>query len=174
MEKERNALFQKIQNLDNEFLNRAPAEGKWSINQILHHLITAESGTLAYIRKKTQSPEKLEKAGLKEWWKSKILNFYLRAPKKWKAPPQVAAIPDRIDKEEVVESYNMNRAKWQEFLNEMPEDWARKKIFRHPITGRMDLFMTLDFIELHARRHFGQIQSIVNLQLTNNSQSFRS
>ena len=161
MEKERNTLFQKIENLDNEFLNQPPSEGKWSVVQLLHHLMSAEKGTLAYIKKKTLSPDKLQRAGLKEWMKSKILNFYLRAPKKWKAPEQVSRVPDRIEKEDIIESYNSTRDKWDAFLKDMPEDWARKKIFRHPLSGRLDLFMTLDFLQLHAKRHFGQIEKIL-------------
>ena len=60
MEKDKIAIFQKIKGLDNDLLNSPPEPGKWSIIQILHHLIQAEEGTLNYIKKKTQSPEKLQ------------------------------------------------------------------------------------------------------------------
>jgi hypothetical protein len=46
----------------------------------------------------------------------------------------------------------------------MPEDISEKKIFRHPITGRMNPEDTLAFMELHARRHFKQIKEILETQ----------
>jgi uncharacterized damage-inducible protein DinB len=164
MEMDKKAIFQKINSLDDEFLNRPPAPEKWSIIQILHHLIDAESGTLIYIKKKTLSPDKLEKAGLLEWWRSKVLNFYLKAPMKWKAPAMVDKVPIKETYQNTLDRYNKNREKWAEFLEEMPEDWAKKKIFRHPISGRLDMHMTLDFLDLHAQRHFQQIRQILKSQ----------
>ncbi|MEQ8519598.1 MAG: DinB family protein [Cytophagales bacterium] len=164
MEKDKIAIFQKIKGLDNERLNSPPEPGKWSIIQILHHLIQAEEGTLNYIKKKTQSPEKLQNAGLIEKIKSKVLNYYLKSPKKWKAPEVVNKIPENDSLENTLKTYDALREDWLNFLNGMPKDWVRKKIFRHPITGRMDMHMTLDFLDLHAKRHFKQIQSILDLK----------
>ncbi|QNL21710.1 DinB family protein [Hyphobacterium sp. CCMP332] len=164
MEMDKIAIFDKISLLDNEFLNKPPAKDKWSIIQILHHLIQAEKATLNYIKKKTQSPEKLQKAGLIEKLKSLVLNYYLKSPKKWKAPAVVNTIPEQDNLENTIMIYNNNRNEWYSFLIQMPDDWARKKIFRHPITGRMDMHMTLDFLNLHAKRHFKQINSIMNDQ----------
>ncbi len=162
MEMDKISIFNKISLLENEFLNQPPAKRKWSIIQILHHLIQAEKGTLNYIKKKTQSPEKLQKAGLIDKLKSKLLNFYLKSPKKWKAPEMVNRIPEKDSLENTIIAYNSIRNEWYSFLIQMPDDWSRKKIFRHPITGRMDMYMTLDFLELHAKRHFAQIQAILN------------
>lgn len=164
MEEAKNAIFRTLLKYDEEFLNRSPSEGKWSIIQILYHTIDVETQTLNYIKKKTLSPDKLEKAGIKEKLKSKILNFYLKAPMKWKAPAILNETPEKESLKNIQKSFDDIRSSWANFIREMPEDWADKKVFRHPISGRLDMYMTLEFLELHTKRHFGQIQTIIDLQ----------
>ncbi len=161
MESDLFSVLKELEGRDEFILNQAPQPGKWSIVQILHHLMEVEIGTLMYIKKKTQSPENLEKSGFTEWWKSGILNFYLKAPIKWKAPKSVDTVPDTDSFENTTARFKKTRASWNEFLSSMPEDWAGKKIFRHPTTGRMNLFQTLRFIDLHAKRHYKQIRKIL-------------
>ena len=163
MEKHLQELQNQIQDLPDEQLNKSPAEGKWSVIQILHHLIDAESGTLAYIKKKTLAPEKMGKVGIKEKLNAYLLKFYLVIPIKWKAPKVVDKVPEFVSYSDTRERYHRTRNKWNEFIENVPEDWLDKKIFRHPISGRMDLYDTLDFLHLHALRHFKQIQRLVEI-----------
>lgn len=44
--------------------NRAPAPGRWSALQVLHHVVESEAATLGYIRKKMQAGASLPTAGL--------------------------------------------------------------------------------------------------------------
>ena len=41
-------LFSKLEDYSDDKLNKAPKEGKWSISQIMNHLILAETLSLKY------------------------------------------------------------------------------------------------------------------------------
>jgi hypothetical protein len=46
-------------------LNHAPAPGRWSALQALHHVVESEAATLGYVRKKMQAGAGLPSAGIK-------------------------------------------------------------------------------------------------------------
>lgn len=162
MESGRMRLFQLIQNQNDETLNKKPDPEKWSPVQILHHLMDAESGTLNYIRKKIANPDQLEQSGIREKMNAFLLSVFLRAPLKWKAPKVVSTVPEHDTLTNTLRRYNEVRENWKQLIDSMPEDQMKKKIFRHPVAGRMNLYDTLNFIDLHARRHFRQIRQILN------------
>lgn len=161
MESGRMRLFQMIQNQGDDILNKKPAPGKWSPIQILHHLILAESGTYQYVKKKTGNPDQLEKSGWREKLNYIILSIFLKAPLKWKAPKVASDLPEQDSLSHTADLYSALRSEWKQLIEEMPEDISDKKIFRHPIAGRMNLEDTLGFMELHAKRHFNQIREIL-------------
>ena len=61
---ERDSLLDELQGLPDEKLNSQPAPDKWSINQVLNHLLMAETGSLKYLQKKLSSDQKLPRIGL--------------------------------------------------------------------------------------------------------------
>ncbi len=46
LEDQRAALFSRVEDLDEAALNQPPAEGKWSIIQVMSHLTVAEKASL--------------------------------------------------------------------------------------------------------------------------------
>ena len=88
--------------------------------------------------------------------------MYLNSPMKFKAPEGVSSVPESIDPEKLMNEFNSNRNDWKDLLAKLPEDMLQRKIFRHPISGRMNLSMTLDFMKHHSDRHFKQIKRLLN------------
>lgn len=164
IEKSRIELFKEIEHLDDESFNWKPGPKKWSIAQVLHHLCIAEENTLNYIYKKTQSPDLLLDAGVKEMFRSQMLRLWLKLPFKYNAPKVVQDVPEHSGPVETINHYNKIRKHWEHFIDNVPESFIRKKIFRHPFSGRMDLIMTLDFMRDHADRHHKQIRKVLKAQ----------
>ena len=52
-----------------EELSAKPSSGAWSVLDIIQHMMIAEKGSLAYVKKKTSYPDSLKKAGFSYQWR---------------------------------------------------------------------------------------------------------
>ena len=160
LEDQRAALFSSVEGLDEGALNQPPAEGKWSIIQVLSHLTLAEKASLAGIRKKITDRADLRKAGLAGWSKSVLLRLVLRLPLRFKAPARSATVPEHQDLETTRSQWDEVRAGWRETIHSFPPELSDQGIFRHPVVGLMSLAQALRFIEDHVGHHAKQIDRI--------------
>jgi uncharacterized damage-inducible protein DinB len=158
----REKLFLEINEYSNDQLNIQPNPDKWSANQIIFHITSAEKWTLSYIKYKIEKSDKFLKMNINQYFKSALLKLALKGPIKWKAPKEVSIIPTDLNFEFLKADFIANRESWKSFLEEVPEDLLDKAIFRHPISGKMNLNKTLEFLKDHSERHFGQIRRIIN------------
>jgi hypothetical protein len=63
------------------------SDGKWSIGQILIHVIISERLAVLYMRKKSLGADTLKNAGIVEPVKLFLLQISQRLPLKYKVPP---------------------------------------------------------------------------------------
>lgn len=158
MNKELNALLQDLRGYSNERLNQSPAQGAWSVVQVLSHLFISESKSLSYIQKKSQYAEGLMKNNLGSKARSLLLRFYLQSPLKYKAPPMVDTQGrEEQDFWELAKGYTKMREELESFLENLPEEQFKQQIYRHPIAGRVSISAMLDFFYDHFKRHRKQI-----------------
>ena len=160
LEKSRNRLLDELEGLDDELLNTAPATDKWSINQIVYHLVESEKLTTSYIQSKLQKEETLGASGLSNTIKSLILKLALRSGRKYKAPAAVATVPDKVQLHKLRQQWDTNRYKLEDVLNEVPAHLMDKCLFKHPYVGPLSLTQTLGFLQDHFDHHERQIQQI--------------
>lgn len=163
MEKKREAFLDFLSKFDNETLNRPLEPGRWSPIQYMHHLLKAETGSMRYMAKKREYPDKLTYAS---WWegiKGPILQLTFWAPIKIKAPKVVADVPPSGNLEEVKNLWNLKRSELKFVLETYPEDMMKAKIMKHFASGRITLDQLLLFFEHHADRHFGQIKKVLKV-----------
>lgn len=157
LERLREEVLEAIDDVSEARLVDAPAPGKWSPAQIMYHVAGAEHGALAYIRKKTQTPESVPRAGLKCAVMARLLVIGLASPFKFKAPRVAADVPDTPSLREVVDQWAATRVELREMIQTFPDDLLRRAIFRHPVVGRMNMSQTIDFMIAHLRRHSKQL-----------------
>jgi hypothetical protein len=143
-------------------LNAHPP-GKWSANQIIAHLITAEKLSLAYMRKKIQGVKEVGDSG---WWeevKMVVLKVSQRMPGiKFRAPRAVVeSTPAYSNLAELEKDWNQLRMDLESFLAGIPEEYARRKIYRHIIAGRLGVHQALLFFREHIIHHHPQIKSLI-------------
>ena len=152
-------LVEYLKSYSNEQLNHRPAEGVWSVIDVMHHLMRAEKLSHNYVKKKLSYGGSFKKAGLVSSWRLFILNSYLRLPFKFKAPELVSQVhfPDNNDFNELQEEWRAQRKSLLSFLEEQPEELFDKEIYKHPIAGRVTLGGMVDFFTAHFQRHRKQI-----------------
>ena len=138
-----------------------PEPEAWCILEVFDHLITAEGNGLKYMLKKIQGMDTIGKSDITADIRAAILNFTLKLPIKFKAPP-AAQIQRReyYDFEEITKEWADLREQYREFLDHFDIAASEKLIFKHPIAGRLNIIQALDFQYEHAHHHEGQIERI--------------
>jgi len=163
LEAERKDLLDELSALPDQRFNTNPSPGKWSISQILTHLITSEKLTLLYMRKKSMGINELDNSGWIESLKMILLKVSQRLPfLTYKAPPIVVEhTPEALSYAEAVEQWSKVRALLKKFLGAIEERNVRKKIYKHPVAGRLDVSQALEFCGEHIRHHLPQIKKLM-------------
>lgn len=159
LEEERIKLFENLESLSTEKLD-ASVNGNWSINQILYHLWVVETSSIKYIQKKTKYPDSLVSVSPLNYLKPKILKLLLAFGVKLKAPKIVSAFPEKIDFHKLNKEWKNSRESLDQLIVELKEkNFDKKAILRHPILGRINLTLALDFFDFHFKHH----QKAINL-----------
>jgi uncharacterized damage-inducible protein DinB len=162
VEQQRAELLVRLQPLTREELNWSPP-GKWSILRIMSHLVTAERTALEYVRKKNLGVAEARDSGIPETIKMFLLVISQRMPMlKFKAPQ---LIEDRTieykDLTEAIKEWDAVRAEWNVFLDAIPDQYVRRKIFRHVVAGRLNIEQGVLFFREHIIHHKPQVEALI-------------
>lgn len=156
-------ILNSIKDISSEMFNKQPAPGKWSINQILMHIITSEKLSLGYMKKKSQGINKLGNSGLGEKLRLWLLIVSQRLPLKYKAPKQLEQnTPQANSVADLIAQWKQLRTELAAFLDTIDEKNVSKVIYKHPFAGRFSAKQTLIFFREHIIHHHPQITRILN------------
>jgi uncharacterized damage-inducible protein DinB len=143
--------------------HQSPGPGQWSAAQVVQHLLVAETGIGQYIDKKIQQAEGLGQAGFGTFLKSRLLRLALRLPfLRFKAPKYLAALtPEQVPPlAELRTEWARIRRQLERTLNEFPSPLLGRMIFKHPRSGMLNIYQTLDFMVDHVLHHQKQVERI--------------
>lgn len=160
-EQDRKSLLDSLQSISNEKLNLPPAADKWSVIQILNHLIMAEYGTFGYLKKKIKAVDSLEKAGFTSWLGYQFIKINLALPIKTKAPKGIDQPAGDEKLVDVIAKWDKLRADWFQFLAQIKDGDLEKAIFKHPFGSRLNIYQTIGFCDDHFKKHEKQIKNIL-------------
>ena len=160
METTKATLLRSLASLDPAILNRKPDEATWSILQVVAHVTKSEAGTLRYIKKKTQDPEALPKAGILPWFRIAALVAGIHSPFRFKAPGPMAEVPETSDLKDASFAWAEVREDWREFIEDFPPVLEGRMIFRHPFVGLLGPAQVMIFLSQHLGNHVRQIARI--------------
>ena len=149
---------------DASSLNRAPAPGRWSALQVLHHVVESEAAMLGYVRKKMQAGASLPRAGLGSRLRRLALQAGLASPLRFKAPRVAASVPDAVEPAALRARWDEVRAGWRALVETFPPDLEGRLVFRHPVAGRMGLADTLAVLQAHLDHHVPQVERALKPQ----------
>ena len=161
LEGQRQELLSSLINVPAEKLN-ASTNGKWSINQIIAHLITAERMSVQYLSKKLLGIEQAEDSGIWEEIKMVLLIASQRLPFKYKAPKKVVELtPAPTELNQLAEDWNQVRAEMKNILEQIENKHIQRKIFKHIRAGMLNIQHALKFSREHIIHHTPQIKRLL-------------
>ena len=147
-------IFKRLSKRSNHEINYKLNSKKWSIGENLYHLWLTEINTEKYIRKKTSYPDTLINVSKMARFRLKILKLIFFLGLKFKAPKIVVdPIPKNIDLNELKNKWLKSRDSFEILINNLDKKILKKGILRHPIAGRIDMDMTLNFLLSHFIHH---------------------
>ncbi len=163
IELQRAAILNSVAHLTDDQLNARLIPGKWSVAEILSHIISAERLSLVYLNKKVQAIDTTKDSGIWEEVKINLLKLSQRMPGlKFKVPRTL---------EEKMAQYNSMsalRAEWDlarkdlhAFLEKIPNDKTERMIYRHVRAGYLNIRHALIFFREHIIHHTPQIKRLV-------------
>jgi DinB family protein len=149
-------LLETVEPLDDEILTRRPAEGQWSIAEILNHLRLVEERVIKDLcRNLEQPPAKL--SGLRRLVPTSIVASRLirvKAPK--------AVVPNNPAEKSInIAELNAAREELKELCATHGKEKLRKTVFKHPFLGPITGVAAISFVNYHEQRHFKQIGEVL-------------
>lgn len=162
LEAQRSNLLNLIVNITHEQLHAHP-EGKWSIAQILSHLIASEHLSVKYLNKKMLGIHEAPQTGLVEEIKMIALIVSQRTPFiKFKAPKVLAENTHVYQTaEQLKEAWNTNRLELKDVIARFQDDQLNRKIYKHPIVGMLNIKQALQFFREHINHHTPQVKNLL-------------
>ena len=163
LENDRINLLNRLGEYSEDILNQKPGLEKWSVNQILIHLLTSEKLTLNYLKKKSLGINTLKDSGLLAEAKLSLLKISQRLPLRFKAPKFLKQnTPDPLSLPELTNQWNNSRNELLNFLESIGEENLRKLIYKHPVAGRFNVSQCLVFLREHFHHHLPQVRRILH------------
>ena len=162
LENERQKLFQLLACVEEGILQHNPQPDKWSVHQIVLHLFVSERLSLGYMKKKSLGIETFENSGWIESVKLLILILSQRLPFKFKAPKSVVQhTPTEITMDELKSQWEMMRQELKDFLIAIDDKNLKKKIYKHPRAGMLNVVQAVTFFREHYIHHRPQIERLI-------------
>jgi len=161
IEKTRCALLDELATVDAETLVAKPIPGKWSILEIVEHLVLAEREVLQNLPDPSEMVEL--RRSLKHHFTYPMVMMVLRCRIPVKAP-SAGMIPRGTT------SLDALRSRWDEsqqwlrcYVGGLDQAGIYRAVFQHPIAGPMDLTQAIRMGQVHVATHTRQIRRLLSL-----------
>jgi hypothetical protein len=164
LERQRATVIDQVKDLSVEKFNYTPFPGKWSISQILTHILVAEQLSVGYMKKKALGIDQVASSGLSAACRLQLLIISQRiATIKYKAPAVVLAnTPPAFAMAELISRWEAHRQDLKVFLDSIEDKNIKKIIYKHPVAGRFDARQAMVFFREHINHHWPQIKRLLH------------
>jgi hypothetical protein len=154
IEKLRSGLLDELAELPPDALTATPIPGKWSILQIVEHLVLAEQSAMSPPTGKGP----LRPATLKNHLRRGIVMFVLRYDIPVKVPTESMVPLGGRSLAELGSTWETQRMMLRALLLSMDAETRGKPLALHAIAGPLTAAQSLLMLEVHLRRHIRQIR----------------
>lgn len=144
-----------------EKLNHSQS-GRWSINQIIAHLIAGEKLSVAYLQKKVLAINEVDNTGIYEEIKMIGLIISQRLPLKFRAPRVVVENTTQTsDLSLLVKEWDSVREELRQLLEKVKDDQINRRIYKHVRAGKLNIQHALIFFREHIIHHYPQLKRLM-------------
>ncbi|MEC1722963.1 DinB family protein [Schinkia azotoformans] len=149
----RKQLLDEVDALSDKQLNQKLSEDKWSVSQVIRHLIFIDEIVLPALKKAVQQEKSMRVV-------DKNIAFILDRKNKLRSPfPDPSTV--FMSKDELLKKLNHVRTPLIEYLGQLTEETVfEDKSMVHPLFGPMNIKQILEFMALHEKRHIEQIKEL--------------
>ena len=161
IEGKRERLLAGLATLPPRVLEAHPLPGKWSIAEIVEHLVISEEGVIGDFARLA------DRKALARNAKNRMLYIAVMGVLRFDIPVQV---PSRGMKPvggrtlaQLGAAWELNHARLRAFVHTVNPGRLRDAIFRHPVAGPLTLGQGLLMLETHLDRHIRQIRRLEQL-----------
>lgn len=163
LQNETTSLLKEVSGLSSASYHQQPGENKWSVSQILTHILTAEKLSLSYLKKKSLGFPTLTNTGVVEDLKYRLLEISQRIPMRYKAPKHVVDhTPEALSYGELIRQWEIVRSEMMDFLEKISDNDLRKKVYKHPVVGMLNVIHGIRFLREHIIHHRPQVRRMVS------------
>ena len=135
--------------------------GQWCMIQVIRHIQIIEHGAMQYMIKKSQAGDGMDDRKFLPRLNKQILFLTYRLNIKFKAPKSVSN-PPISSLEELEKDWTETRKIMKKFIEEYPDKWKNKAVFKHLILGRINLQDSIHFFSEHLGHHIRQLKRVEN------------
>ena len=151
--------------IDETDFNNIPESGKWSVGEIIGHLVlSTKTITKALTTPKPILESSFGKITRKEWSKDELTTNYNNALSKGlKAPKTFTFIGAKEKgKEKILSLFNRELDHLLDAMDKWNEHELTEYALPHPALGKMSLKEMILFTEFHTKHHHVQILNLLN------------
>lgn len=153
----RKVLLQNLGSLSNDQLYFKTGPDKWSVVEVVEHLVIVEDDLLKQLsipipasESESRSPEKYKTV-------LKVMERDIPVD----VPDESMEPHGRLALEELLSQWDGIREKLQDFLAGINSETIDNMVYRHPYAGPLDISETLHFVEVHFDNHMRHIDRII-------------
>jgi hypothetical protein len=157
----RGALLNEIGAMDPAKLVARPLAGKWSILEIIEHLVVAEREVLKRLPEPSRLAER--KRSLKNRFAYLMVIFVLKygIPVKVPSPAMVPRGNRSLD--ELRRLWNENQEWLRAYVARLDPKGVRRAVFEHPVAGPLNVEQAVHMDQIHVDTHVRQIRRLQRL-----------
>ena len=155
----REKLLQRLDTLESEVLSFKAGPDKWSIVEVVEHLVIAEEGLIDQLTAEVHSPPlDIESRSAKRYQTViKVMERDIEVD----VPHESLEPQGRTTLDDLLSQWENIRNKLTELLADFKEENKDDMVFRHPFAGPLDIMETLHFFDVHYDNHMRQIDRII-------------
>ena len=155
----RRALLLHLDSLPPEALSFKAAPDKWSIIEVVEHLVIVEEDFLKQVTTNKPSPPLDSESRSLEKYQTVIKVMERDIPVD--VPHESMEPQGRLGLDKLIGQWDDIRIKMKGFLGEINSENKDDMVYQHPYAGRLDISETLHFIDVHFDNHVRHIDKIL-------------
>lgn len=160
LEQQRTALLNGLASAPAADLERKPAPDRWSVLEILDHLVRADEGSVRQLERRDGPPATIM-SRLSARAKYGIMLLILGRVRVKVPIKSLMPSGEPLALAELSRRWGESRCRFAGYLDSVPPEQMRTPLFRHPIAGWLTLKQGLDFHQKHVGVHVAQIDRLL-------------
>jgi hypothetical protein len=156
IEQKRRDLLAVVTALDPRVATTRPLSDAWSVAEIIEHLVLVENtviGDFSALDALVERPRRLKDRIL-----YRVVMFVLRFRIRVKAPSRAMVPTGRWSLTEAISIWEENHRRLRRYVESLDRTGLRRQVFRHPITGPVDVAQGIAMMEAHLDTHIRQVR----------------